>query len=397
MIAKRALRRLLFLAQWRCVEPVVVFESDDWGLARYPSSGLLSTLGTPGEWADEQTETPDDLAALYDVLGRYSDSNGRPACFTANFVMANPNFEAISASKFQAYYETAIAEQEHLKAAWREGVERRVLFPQYHARAHFWPQGWLRDLQEDTPGARFLFEQRCNGGLALLKGQSWRYHSEYLEWRTATQRLPDAHLDWLKGGLDLFQRLFGMSSRSTVAPHYIVTPETLQFWHTAGLEFVQGLDYRIVRQANGKPRVISHILGEGSPEGLLLLARNVKYDPRPQRSRYGWEQALRQIQASFQDSVPAIVDTHRINYSGQWRKEAIESLDMLLRRLGPYRPHFLTSVELGEAIHNGGHYRDIWNGMQRSLTPLDPPWRKALRAVLGQYQTMLMGKASSVA
>ena len=79
--------------------------------------------------ADEQTETPEDLTRLYEVLGRYSDTAGRTACFTANFVIANPDFEAIGRDRFTTYYEAPISRTEQWERAWLEGIERRVFYP----------------------------------------------------------------------------------------------------------------------------------------------------------------------------------------------------------------------------------------------------------------------------
>ena len=98
-----ALSRVFNWSQWRCAEPVVIFESDDWGLDRRPCSEFLRTYGEPSSWADEQIETPEDLAKLYEVLDSHRDATGRPACFTANFIVGNPDFDAISREHFTNY------------------------------------------------------------------------------------------------------------------------------------------------------------------------------------------------------------------------------------------------------------------------------------------------------
>ena len=126
-------------------------------------------------------------------------------------------------------------------------------------------------------------------------------------------------------------------------------------------------------------------MGNRSPEGLLYLGRNVKFDPRPQRPSRSAEWAIPQIKGCFRRHVPAVVDTHRINYTGAWGSSAAQSLSVLLRSIQADRPLILTTVELGEAMLHGGRYNDSWSGEARHLTPLDSPAHKALRLGLHRY------------
>jgi hypothetical protein len=384
------MRRLYHWSQWRCLEPVVVFESDDWGLERRPCSEFLRAYGEPSSWAEEQLETPEDLAGLYDVLDNHRDSAGRPACFTANFIVGNPDFDAISRDRFTHYYDIPIGQDERLKKKWLEGMERRVLYPQYHGRTHFWPEAWLRDLRDNVPGAREMFNERYHGGIALLKKHGWRYHSEYTDWKTGEQREEDELRDWLKVGTDYFLQLFGYFPRSTIASHFVLTPEFARAWHAIGGQFIQGTGYRIVRRSDGRMHVVTHALGERSPEGLLLTRRTAKFEPRLEESNYDVDSALREVEHCFRSNIPVIIDTHRINYTGRWRNDSLKSLDSFLRGLQKYKPRFLTSVEIGEAIDQNGHYRDVWTGEASRLTSLETPWRKMLRARWGHYVTSLM-------
>jgi hypothetical protein len=385
----RVVRKLHYWADWRCLEPVVVFESDDWGMERRACADFIRTFAAPGDWADEELETSDDLARLYKVLERHCDPNGRAASFTANFVVANPDFESIARDQFTHYYDTPIGQKDELKQHWIEGYQRRVFFPQYHGRSHFWPDAWLRDLRDGIPGAQRMFERRYHGGLSLVQGEDWRYHSEYTYWPTGEERTNDELRTWLVGGLEFFHQVFGFFPRSTIATHYILTPAMADAWRLAGGEFVQGTNYRIMRGAGGRFRSLSHTLGERFADGLLLLGRNVKFDPRPQRAQHGVKFAFRQIKRCFESHVPALIDTHRINFTGRWRDQSIGALDSLLCALRPYRPRFLTTVELGEAIAQNGIYHDVWTGEKRSLRPLDRTWRKLLRFQFRPYHTRL--------
>lgn len=384
-LGRRALRRLRFMSHWRCAEPVVVFESDDWGMERRHCADFIRTFGEPSEWASEQTETPSDLQQLYHVLERYRDESARPACFTANFVVASPDFDAITRDRFKRYYERPITQSDGLRESWLEGVARKVFFPQYHGRSHLWPEALLRDLRADAPGARAMCESNLPGGLSMLKGQNWRYHSEYLDWQHGQQPNSTEVTAWVQEGVALFRQVFDFAPRSTIAPNYIFTTDAVRAWRECGIEFIQGAGYRLLRRADGGTRAISHALGERTPEGLLLMGRTVKFEPRPSRPQQGVAAALRQVEACFSDHLPVVIDTHRINYVGPGRQYALDALDSLLKAVEPVHPRFLTTVELGEAVSGGGVYRDAWTGEVQRLTPLDPPWRRRLRRTLARH------------
>lgn len=384
--SSRVLQRLHHWANWRCKELVVVFESDDWGLERKACADLLQPYGEPSEWAYEQTESEDDLEKLYKVLENHKDEDQRHPCFTANFVTANPDFEKIRQGGFTEYYDISISDQnKKLKSKWIEGMHREAFLPQYHARSHFWTDAWLQDLRENIPGSRKLFDKACHGGLSLLKQEEWRYHSEYIFWKTAEQMQRGQLLDWLETGLNFFQDCFGFASLSTIAPNYIFTPVTTQAWSDNGIKFAQGAGYRIVRGTHGEKHVTSHVLGERLPGNVLSMIRNVKFDPRPQRPGHGFENTFALIQKLLPHNIPIMIDTHRINYVGPWKDKALEELNSLLQALMPYQPRFLTTMELGQAILNHGAYTEAWTGKARQLTPIDRPFQKLLR---GYFQLL---------
>ena len=371
-------------AHWRCAEPVLLLESDDWGLERRASSERLSALGEPGERADEETETADDLRSLFDVLNKHRDPTGRPAALTANFIVANPDHEAIARDRYDAYHETTIDTRDDLRAPYREGLERRVFTAELHGRRHFSVDEWMADLRRDVPGARRLSREGHHGGLSLLKDQTRRYHTEYVNWRTGIEPAGPALAGQLKESLDVLERLFGRRPSSTIAPHYVFSLRIARAWREAGLRFIQGSNFHVLR-GDGREYGglwISHAMGEKGPEGLRYLRRSVRFEPRPERTHQGVATALPRIRRCFEQGIPAVVDTHRMNYTGRYRRGGLEALDELLGLLRPLGPRFLTTAELGEAIERGGSYRDAFTGSEQSLTPIDPVPRRALRAAV---------------
>lgn len=383
----RIIGRLRRLTHWRCAEPVLVFESDDWGLERRASSERLRAFGEPGEWADEEMETAEDMRRLFDVLDRHRDVTGRSAVFSANFIVTNPDHDAIARDRYGVYHEIPISTREDLCVAWREGMERRVLLAELHGRRHFSVEEWLADLRRDVPGARELSSEYRHGGLSLLKGQNWRYHTEYVSWRTGVEPDEKTLAAELKNSLDILEGIFGRRPTSTIAPHYIFSSRIEKAWRDAGLRFVQGANYQILRSENGGHGTVSasHPLGERSPSGLLYLHRFIRFEPRPERPHQGIAAALGSIRRCFDQRIPAVVDTHRINFTGRYREGGLRALDELLHALKPLRPLFLTTGELGEAVERRGPYRDVFTGTERPLTVFDSVLRRALRVAVGRW------------
>jgi glycosyltransferase involved in cell wall biosynthesis len=386
-LAQRVERRLHDHARWRCTEPLLIFESDDWGLDRRASSERLKAFGRPGPRADEELETAEDLRRLFDVLDGHRDATGRPAVFTANVIVANPDYDAITRDRYEVYHEIPIGRRKDLRLAWGEGVARGVVCVELHGRRHFSVEEWMADLRGDVAGARVLCSEHRHGGLSLLEGQSQRYHTEYLTWRTGVESDERTLALELKGSLDILEEVFGRRPTSTIAPHYVFSSRIEKAWREAGLRFVQGAHYQVLRgQAGEYGHVsVSHALGERSPSGLLYLSRSVRFEPRPERPHQGIASALAAIRWCIEQGIPAVVDTHRVNFTGRCRDGALHELGELLDALRPLRPLFLTTGELGEAIEHRGRFRDIQTGEERALTPLDPAWRRGLRPVLGGW------------
>lgn len=393
-LPNKILGRLRWAAHWRCAEPVVIFESDDWGMQRGGNLSAFEPYGKPKGWAAEMTETPTALDALYAVLESHPDRHGRPAVFTTNFITANPDFEAIEANHFSEYMDIPVSADGTLRSAWETGIQRSVFYPQYHGRSHINVQKWLDDLKQDVPGAQALFNKRQNGGLALLENAQWRYHSEYINWQTGEMSTQQDLASWINVGLQYFEDAFGFLPKSAIAPHYVLPTTVLPVWRQLGIHFVQGGNYHILQHPQSGQQIYrSHALGERSTTGLLYLTRNVRFEPRPGQINRGVEAAWRQIEGCFKAGIPAVIDTHRINYTGPWQVAARQALFELLTRIAAFQPRFMTSTELGEAIRSGGSYHDAWDQKAHTLHPQQSLLGQFLRRIFSQYHSRLIGKA----
>jgi hypothetical protein len=369
-LAKRIKRRLQYEAHWRCSDPVVVIESDDWGLERRPCFDLVRQVGEPTDWTHETTETAEDLENLVEVLGAHRDRFNRPACLTANFVMANPDYEATRKAAYERLFELplTVTLSDAMKRAYQDAMKSQCLFPQYHGIRHYNGRALLRDIRENG-GARMLFDHGCATGISFTKGNVWRYHSEYADWSDNGSADARPLATMVQSGMSHFEQMFGFRSKSTIPPHYVVSEAAFRVWKTAGIRYVQGANYQIFAGKGGAKLIRSRYLGQRDPGGLLLMGRNVKFEPRPGR-RETVERALGEARQMFAAQVPVIIDTHRINYTGRFRQQGLASLSDLLKGLRKFNPVFLTTAELAAAIEEGGSFRDSFRNAERSIAPL---------------------------
>lgn len=380
-LPERVARRARLWAGFRCEEPVVVLESDDWGLRRRPSADAVAAWGRPTSWAHERSETRADVEALAEVLARHRDPAGRTAAMTMNLVTANADFDAIEAGGFAEYLDVPVDEtlEPGVRATLRSGVEAHLFSLQLHGRSHLHPGRWLEDVRHGHPAARALFAARVDGGLSLVAEESWRYHSEFVDWATGRARTVDELSAWLAPAVATIERLGGERPRATAAPHYVLTDQAEQAWAGLGIDFVQAAEYRLIP---GRERPRTSYLGRPGRHGLTHLTRTVRFDPRPHRPRHHLVHAETAVGRCFATGLPAVIDTHRINYTGPWAAEARRQLDALLTVADDAGARYLTTPELGDAVVGDGAFGDWATGAPRRLTPRGTVARSLTRVVM---------------
>src|SRR5688572_5559420 len=88
----------------------LIIESDDWGAIRTPSKAALESFEKSGIglaesiYKNDSLECNEDLEELFNVLSSIKDKDGSNLKFTANAIMANPDFPKIKAADFKQFY-----------------------------------------------------------------------------------------------------------------------------------------------------------------------------------------------------------------------------------------------------------------------------------------------------
>ena len=357
-IKSRIKSRLRLLTALKCKQPIVIFQSDDWGMVRSPvNKDFIADYGEPKIWAYDQLESVEELELLYQVLCKHKDANGYHPLIEANFIVSNPDFIATKEVDYQSIILKPITQYPDLIKKWKEGVTKRIFIPQYHGRLHFNYERMLGMIQNDT-ASKDIFDLQFHGGVNNYKHGGWALHSEYQKWEDGSEMPYMQLLEWLNIGISDFQSAFGYLPKSTIAPQYVFTPTTAKAFVEMGFKVVQGTNMQMYKKNNKK---ISRNVPTGSTfyKGLVALSRNVKFEPSRGNIDWKYKAAIQKCKKLINNNIPIIIDSHRINYVGKFAEEGMEELDSLLGALTNMGCIFLSSEEFGEAIMNDGVYREF--------------------------------------
>lgn len=353
---------------WRSRRKIVVIESDDWGSIRMPSHDAYTRLLQRGIRVDrchyckyDALETEEDLRCLFDILLSVKDSIGRPAILTANAVVANPDFQRIEEAEFKQYYYKLIDEafsenkgSERALTLMREGIEAGCFLPQSHGREHLNVAYWLDCLRNNFAETRYAFECGVYGISTTITAEHRKSFLPAFEICSEEDRNVKMHI--AKEGLALFERIFGYSSRSFIAPNYTWFEALEETLKNTGVTTLQGLVSHQYATITNKPMVHLRKLGVNS-HGVVDLARNVFFEPSATKEHVV-DNALREMAVAFKYGKPAIICSHRVNFMGgldvRNRDNNLSLLAELLHRMIKLWPdiEFMSSPELGDLIQS---------------------------------------------
>ena len=364
---------LINLPGWRTRRKIVVFESDDWGSIRTPSLAALESLektGLPVQecqyMVNDALESPRDLNRLFEVLQKHKDSKGNPPKFTANTIVANPDFEKIRESKFEAYHFEPFTDtyKRHTATAatfqaFQTGIDKGLFWPQLHGREHLNISRWMRDLRADVKETHLAFELQMTGiSKHITQSDRGSYQAAF---DGGLREVSYEHNTIMQDAVSLFTSSFGFKPLSFIAPNYI--------WHKGiedtafdlGIKYIQGGTAQNISKDHGAPRKISrHFMGQRNHNRQRYLVRNAHFEPTLSKQTDPADACLQQIDRAFFWRKPAIISTHRVNYIGSINKgnpdNSLRQLDALLLGIIRRWPdvEFMSSDELGKLMDKDG-------------------------------------------
>lgn len=323
----------------------VVIESDDWGLERAIEEESIDWAKRKyGEenftrWTLDALETKEDLKLLYQVLSSYKDDAGAFPVITANFITHNidySNKESLSFLPLSKGFNFS----ENVHESYRRGIADGLMHPQLHGYSHY----NISELNEyfKTEESREAFDNKfltsrstIRGNLAFLQGELSESNAESSLIRIAA---------------DEFEKTFGFRSKTIIPPTFILDKKLIDDIKASGVGLVQSSNR--VTESN-KQRYNFPFFRKY--KGLVWSIRNARLDPCKGYDFYH-EQCIESIDKAFANESPAIIDFHRVNFSGRfnpaYRDRTLAELDSLIRKILLRWPDvtFIHSQKLFELI-----------------------------------------------
>lgn len=365
---KSVIRNLSNLPGWKTNRKLLIIESDDWGSVRMPNLEVLKELKAKGldlESGDSFRYNNNDTLAgtkdfemLFEVLNKHKDNNGNSAVITAVSVVANPDFEKIRANDFKEYYfetfDKTLERYGYPEAfnCWKEGIEKKLFIPQFHAREHLNVPFWMRALQNNDAHARIAFDYGMWGFNNVHK------HGCYFQSAFDLEYFEDISVqaETIKSGLQIFEKLFGYKATFFVPPNGPFNNNLEQAAFEGGIKFISASKIQQEPFGEGKTKKRFHYIGQKNRFKQTYLTRNCIFEPGS-KQRTDWVDAcLSDIEIAFKWNKPAVISSHRVNYIGQLnplnREISLKSLDELLRKVKFKWPEveFISSHDLGKMV-----------------------------------------------
>lgn len=321
---------MLNLFGWRTNKKIIVIESDDWGSIRMPSREVYEKALNQGYRVDlneyekyDSILSETDIKNLFQLLDSFRDSQGNPPIITANCVVANPDFKKIKESNFSEYYFESILEtfkrypnRSNNFSLWKEGVEKKFLQFQYHAREHLNVSLFMKALKDKDLDVLWGFEHEMPG--MIKKGGEIRFSNPYVE-ATRFADIDDmkSKMDIYFQGLRLFNDLFGYPSKTIIPTNYLWNSDYNENLLQEGVIAIQGVS-RLTNPINPYQSKERRFLGESREGSIINLVRNNRFELSLTKDKVKeYSRCIDNIKYAFLLKKPSIISMHRINFSGE--------------------------------------------------------------------------------
>lgn len=345
---------------------LVVIESDDWGSIRMPSAEVYRKLQKAGDHPENDAflrndclENVADLTALFAVLTSVKDKNGSPAVMTANFAMANPDFDKIDPindayffEPFTDTYKRYYPDQDVFSCV-QDGIKSSCFVPQLHCREHMNVNRWMNDLKQQKYDTVIAFQNHMIGtGASFSQENPFGYMDAFNSNFTSDAELSNV----VHEAMELFENTFGKKSETFVASCFVWNDALEKALCEVGVRGIQSGCWQnlpvCTEEGNALRRKL-RFTGQKNRIGQVYTVRNCTYEPAYQQTPMkSAKECLDQIMRAFHNRKPAIINSHRFNYIGSINRENarenLKGLSWLLQTIIDNIPdaEFISTAEL---------------------------------------------------
>lgn len=324
--------------------PVLIIESDDWGMERIQDKDKFEKLKDAGIKVDNDPysyhdflETDREMEQLLSFLSSFKDINGEGLKITANTVMANPDFDLIRNNNFEQWYFVPFSanylrkrNSENVLNLMKQGNVENLFISQFHGREHLHAISWLNALKNEHRETLLAFEHN-----------SYAHPSSYfkgskMNFQTTLHVRNEVELGFartgIKEGIEIFKNNFGFSPTSFIAPRYIWPEKIESSLIDGGIKVLQGKIMRLEPYGAGNESLKSHFRFQLSKakHGGINSVRNVFFEPAQNRHFPWLKDAMNRIRIAFKLKKPAVISMHRLNFvNGIDSKNSQRNLELL--------------------------------------------------------------------
>ena len=342
----------------------LIIESDDWGSIRIPNKQAQQVLENAGidlvknpYLKYDGLESSQDVMALFEVLSSVKNKFNQNPKITLNTVTHNPDFQKIRESGFKEYSREPIQKtydrfnESDISKIITEGIDNNLCLPQFHGTEHVNVPLWLLMLQESSVSS--IIHKAFEAGVSGIPKEEYLGYKGNLQ---ATYESTDLEyvLDSLQLGLTSFESLWGFKSKTFIANNYVWDSSIEERLNGLGVEHFQGMKYQLLPYKTGKLR---HVNGEQNGFGQTFSVRNCHFEPSEKGTQI--DHTLEEVKSAFAWGKPAVLCTHRINFTSrfnvQQRDRNLKGFNRLLKEIVQKWPDviFLNSAEFATILKNG--------------------------------------------
>ena len=319
--------------------PVVILESDDWGVGPM-----------------EQQEV---LEEIIDLLSDYCDSDGQHPVMTLGLILAEPDVDKIKETQGKNYFRRTLTSKRYktLLNTIQKGVDNGVFSVQLHGLEHFWPASVMKCIDKQPKVERWLFEN----SLPISESLPSELQSRWLDCSAlpCNTHQPEEINAAIDDELKLYEKIFGQLPGVVVPPTFVWTEKVEQAYAnrhiktlvTPGKQFT-GRDIEGNLLTNNR----YFYNGQISQDGLLYLVRDDYFEP-------GLGHKALNLLARIKDKAncgrPSLLEIHRFNFikNTQDKTNSLSELNSLLQLVTKHfsNVRYMSSEQLADILRIHHH------------------------------------------
>lgn len=349
-MVRKILKYISNLPAWKTKQKLIVFLSDDWGGMRIPSIQERENLIKAGINMEgnrfnryDCLENNKDMEALFEVLSKHKNANGKLPVLTAVSNVADPDYQQIRQSDFEIFfYKTTLdnlserVESDRVHDLYLEGIRHKIYQPEFHGREHVEIKFWLETLKAGNEkiieafNNRFFFVEPSEISQVSQRAFDGAYNLSLID------ELKE-HQEKTVNGLDIFKEIYGYQANSFTPPSTFYNSQLDVTLQKGGIKMIDIPRLRKEPLGGAKYRRKFHYTGQKNKFGQYYLVRNAVFEPNQNENSNDVDSCLAAIEMAFKNSQPAIISNHRAAFVGgideKNREKGLKALDELILKI----------------------------------------------------------------